>query len=200
MSNKSINRTGNSRILKWGNITKKETNMRKSFFVFGLAYVCLIVLPISAYADKCDDMKNKASSTFEEASSANAQGDSARAIELYEEAAGYYQKASQMRNCNCPLINKSATTNVEICKHNIDNIRKQMEGNAEVDTFNQGVAKFNEGNSYARNGEWELAVNSFDEAEKIWNGIDPSSGEAGKNAQQMAKTANELSQKARLQM
>lgn len=174
--------------------------MRKSFFVFWLASLCLAVLPLSAYADKCEDMKNKASSTFEEASSANAQGDSARAIELLEEAAGYYQQASQMRNCDCPLINKSAATNVEICRNNIDSIRKQMEGNAEVDVFNQGVAKFNEGNIHARNGEWELAVNSFDEAERIWNEIDPSSGEAGKKAQQMAKTANELSQKARLQM
>lgn len=174
--------------------------MKKKFFAFLVAHLCLVVLPLSAYADKCEDMKNKASSTFDAASSANAQGNYARAIELFEEAGGYYQKTSQMKNCDCPLINKSATSNAEICRNNVVRIRKQMESNTVVGTFNQGVAKFNEGNIYARNGKWELAVSSFDEAEKIWKGIDPSSGDAGKNAQQMAKQANELSQRARQQM
>lgn len=36
--------------------------MKKNFFVFLVAHLCLVVLPLSAYADKCEDMKNKASS------------------------------------------------------------------------------------------------------------------------------------------
>lgn len=174
--------------------------MRKSFFAFLVAHLCLVALPLSVLADECDDMANNAKSKFHEAQAAQAQEDYDRAIKLFEEAGGYYQTASRMKNCNCPLIERSATNNVEICRNNVVGIRKQIADKTTVDSFNQGVLKFNEGNTYARDGQWALAANSFNEAEIIWRGIDPSSGQAGKNAQLMAEQAKELLQKARQQM
>lgn len=181
-------------------------NIKKNIFVSISVGLCCLIQPLSVFADKCDDVANKASETFYEARDASEQQDYARAVELYEKAGRYYKKASKMKNCRCPKIESSASNNVEICKENADSNRKAIEDQQNyevesqvVETYKQASTIFNEGNSYARNQQWDLAVTSFEEAEMIWRGID-SSSQNGQRAQQAADQASKLADLARQRM
>jgi tetratricopeptide (TPR) repeat protein len=177
----------------------------KNFITALLGLLCF-VQPSSAFADKCDDVANKASDIFHQARDASDRQDYARAVELYEEAGQYYKEASQMKNCRCPKIESSASSNVEICKRNADSNRKAVENQHNYaeelqvfEKYNHASSLFNKGNTFARNQQWDLAVSSFEEAETIWRSID-SSSENGKNAQQSADQARKLADLARKQM
>ena len=174
--------------------------IKRNIFVF-LA-VCLFVLtqPLAVFADICDDVMEKANQLSIDAREASAQEEYAEAINLYKEAGRYYKKASKMKNCRCPKIAKASKDSVILCKTSADSIRKYLQKSQVFETYNQAVMKFNEGNSYARNQQWELAVSSFEEAEMIWSSIDPTNTENGIKAQQSAEKAGELANLARQRM
>ena len=91
-------------------------HIKKNIFIIAVAGLCVFVQPLSVFADKCDDVANRASATFSEARAADNRQEFATAAKLYEKAGRYYQKASKMKNCRCPKIEDSAKSNVEICQ------------------------------------------------------------------------------------
>lgn len=181
--------------------------VKKDIFVYASACLFIFAQPLLVYADKCDDTFDKAKQIFSVARTAAKQEEYEKAAQLYEEAGRYFLKASKMKNCRCPKIESSGKNNVTICKENAARSRKTLEGKRKYEedsqifeTYNQAAAKFNEGNSYARNQQWELAVNSFEEANLIWRGIATTDTENGRRAQQAADQAVKLAELARQKM
>lgn len=166
---------------------------------------CLIfLLPVPVSADLCDDIMKKAHRIFDAAKAASKQGEFANAVKFYEEAEGYYNKVSVIRNCRCSKIVGSAKKSISICRKNAANSRialaNQENYEAEVkivEIYNLGARKYNQGNSYARNQQWELAINAFEEASEIWKSIASSETEKGREAMQWAEQARSLANLAR---
>ncbi|MCI5207791.1 MAG: hypothetical protein D3910_03130 [Candidatus Electrothrix sp. ATG2] len=79
--------------------------------ILAVLCLCILMVPIYALADKCDDVVEQASEIFDNAAAASEQGDYQEAATLYEKAATYYKKASRMKKCRCPKIAKSSRNN-----------------------------------------------------------------------------------------
>ena len=179
-------------------------NIKRIIVVFVAACLMVFSQPVYVFADRCDDVMEQARQTFDAAITASKQKEFAQAVELYEEAEGYYQQASEMRNCRCPKIADAAKRNIDICRHNGANNRKALEnqGNYEAEVkafeiYNQAQTKYNQGNSYARNQQWELAISAFEEAAEIWEGIASTETENGRRAVNAAEQARSLANLAR---
>ena len=174
-------------------------NVKKNILFFMMSGLCVLAQPFSVFADKCDDVANKASAIFDQAKNAADQQDFAEAADLYEKAERYYKNASKMKNCNCPTLQSTAITSVEICRKNAEKSRQASSEYGEVKVYNQATILFNEGNIQARNQQWSEAVSSFEQAEVIWRDIDTSSP-LGQKAQQAANEASKLANLARQQI
>lgn len=90
---------------------------------------CLFVFsqPIDAFADRCDDVMEVANKRFKAAGVASKQKEYAEAVNLYNKAERYYVKASKMKNCRCPKIERAATYRVSHCRDYAAQNRKALE-------------------------------------------------------------------------
>ena len=179
-------------------------NVKRTIVVFVAACLFIFSQPLYVSADRCDDVMEEASRTFDDAMAASKQKEYAEAVELYEEAEEYYKKASEMRNCRCSKIAGSSKRNMSICRKNAANNRKALENQENyeaevkvVEIYNQAKMKFNQGNSYARSQQWELAISAFEEAEEIWESIASTETENGRRAMQSTEQARNLANLAR---
>ena len=67
-----------------------------------------------------------------------------------------------------------------------------------VEEYNQAKEKYNEGNTYARNREWDKAIAAFEEAVQIWESVGAATqSENGKRALKGAKQARDAANLAR---
>ena len=170
----------------------------KNFFVAFFA-VCLFVILQSSnvFADECDDIMAKARKLSTQGVAAHNQMNFAEAVRLWEESEKYFQKASEMKNCRCPKIEGNAKKSVEICRKNVEKTRLAMKNQGFVDKYNQGIKKFSEANSLAKNKQWEEAISAFGEAQSVFESIASDETENGKKAKKLAQKAEELANLAR---
>ncbi len=171
--------------------------IKRIICIFGALCFFIGFQPLYVLADRCDDAADQAGRLFEAAKAASNNKEYDRAIQLYEEAETSYQSVAEMRNCRCPKIAGSARQNVSICRQNIVSIQEYTTKERFIDVYNQATIKFNEGNSYARNKQWDLAVSSFEEADRIWGSIASTDTENGRRALNSAKQARGLAELAR---
>jgi len=177
-----------------------QMKLQRTIWVFVMVG---LFLPFQVvYADQCDDMFDKADSIFESAKEAGNQKDYNRAAELYEKAAKYYDKVANMRNCRCPKIHKASRNNVRISRENANKYRKWIKGYAAevklTEEYNQAKERYNEGNTYARNRQWDKAIAAFQEAAQIWDGVGAATqSENGRRALESAKLARDAANLAR---
>jgi tetratricopeptide (TPR) repeat protein len=174
--------------------------IQKNIWVFVM--VGLFVSSQLVYADQCDDIVDKAHGIFDSAKKAANQKNYNRAAELYENAAKYYDKVANMRNCRCPKIYRTSKNNAKISGENADKHRKWMKEYATevgiIEEYNQAKEKYNEGNTYARNREWDKAIAAFEEAAQIWESVGAATqSENGKRALKGAKQARKAANLAR---
>jgi len=178
-------------------------NMKKHVWVYVLAgLVGLCIFPKSLYADQCDDLFAKAHGIFESAKEAAKQKNYDAAIELYQEATAYYGLVANMRNCRCPKIAGSAQYNANLSREMANKYREiAKEYAAEkrlYDDYNKAMEKFNEGNTYARNREFDKAIAAFEEAASIWEGVSAATqSENGIRAAKAAQQAHDAANLAR---
>lgn len=66
-----------------------------------------------------------------------------------------------------------------------------------MEVYNQAKDRFNEGNDFARNRDWENAVYAFEEAAEIWDGISGNETENGRRAVENAEKARNAAELAR---
>jgi len=168
-----------------------------------IAALCgLLILPQLLRADQCDDLFAKAHGIFESAKEAAQQKNYDRAVGLSQEAAEYYGQVSTMRNCRCPKIAGTSQRNADLCKelaNKYQAIAKEYAAEKKLyDDYNRAMEKFNEGNTYARNREWDKAIAAFNDAAYIWGGVSVSTqGENGRRAAKAAQQARDAANLAR---
>lgn len=197
---------------------RERMNGTKNMFVFVAALLLVLAHPLYVSADICDDTMDEAKRLYNSAMAASEQKQQARAIQLYETAEKYYQKASLMKNCRCPKIEKSSKANVQLCRENVSNIKRYLESQRKyeaqkeaqvqiveaqvkvVEIYEQAASQYNQGNSYAQSGQWQNAINAFENAARIWDSIASTQTENGNKAIQNAKQARELAALARQRM
>lgn len=148
------------------------------------------------YADECDDIFTKAESIIEAAKESENQKNYERAIELYKEAAECYEQVANMQDCRSPKIFEASRNNAELCRTAADEFQKVMEEYAaEVkfyEEYNQAQEKYNAGNTYAKNREWDEAIAAFEEAAQMWESIGAATqSETGKKALRLAQQARD---------
>ena len=189
-------------------------NVKRNIVVFVAASLFIFSHPLNVFADRCDDVFEEASQKFESARTVSKQKEYAEAIELYEEAEGYYKKVSEMKNCRCSKIAGTAKDNVSICRKNAAinkrSLENQVNYEAEVEAYeaevkivdisNRAIKKFNQGNSYARGQQWESAISAFEEAAEIWESIASTETKNGRKAMQSAKKSREMADLAGQQL
>jgi len=90
---------------------KHKNNLFLLLLILGM-----MALPLTAGAELCRDLNDKAHQTFDAASAAHEQEDYVRAARLYEEAGRYFQQVAEMTDCSCPKIVRSAGKNVQISR------------------------------------------------------------------------------------
>lgn len=189
--------------------------------VFVAASLVVFSQPLKVMADRCDDVFEEANNKFEAAKTASRLNQYARAIELYKEAEGYYRDVSIMENCRCSEITGSALDNADICNKNVAISQRALENQAAneaklaaykaelelyeaevkfVDISNLATEKFNLGNSYARDQQWEKAVIAYEEAAEIWDSIASAESENGEKALQSARESRNWADFARQQL
>ncbi|MCI5142842.1 MAG: hypothetical protein D3909_14170 [Candidatus Electrothrix sp. ATG1] len=168
--------------------------------ILAVLCLCILMVPIYALADKCDDVVEQASEIFDNAAAASEQGDYQEAATLYEKAATYYKKASRMKKCRCPKIAKSSRNNVDICAKNAEKNRKRQKAETEYETYNEALDIAKQGHAYARKGQWADAIRSFEEAATIWESIASSQTENGKQARKAAEETRKHAELARQRM
>lgn len=162
-------------------------------FVLLVLFFLISMHPLLVYADKCDDLLSKARQNFSAAHAALEAKDYVRAESLYKSAGRYYERLSRIKNCWCPKMAPGAKKNIPVCRKNAALARDYI-------AYNQAAARFNQGNSFARNHQWEYAVNAFEDAEKIWGSIASTNNKNGRKAEESAKRAHELANLARERM
>jgi len=149
------------------------------------------------YADECDDAYHEAGAIYDSAKEALNEKDYERAADLYEAAAAEYEKVSAMKGCRCPKIAGSSRKQMASCQDSAAKYRKQAEKQEAFEEYNRARDRFNEGNDYARNGEWDNAIDAFEEAAEIWEGIADTETENGRLAAKMTKQARDAADLAR---
>ena len=177
--------------------------LQKKTTILVIISLLFFLLPASAPAEDCYDIRDKADQTFEAAREAAKQKNYARAAELFERAQKYYRSITK-GECSCPKIVASAKENIQICKANAANSRQALKNQRKyeaekqvVATYNRAKDKYNQGNTYARNQQWANAVTAFEKAASIWRNIASTESENGKRAKKMAEKADKLADLAR---
>ena len=166
--------------------------MRLQGNVWLLLLMGLLVSVQPVHADECSDMFAEAGVVFDSAKEAVNQKDYGRAAELYEQAGRSYEEIANMKDCGFPGIQKTAQRNVEISRDAAAQARLAVQ-------YEVAVGKYDEGNTYARNRQWDQAVAARLEAAEIWEGIGSATqSELGKNAVESARLAREAAKSAEL--
>lgn len=169
-----------------------------------LAYVMIgLFVPFQLlYADQCDEVYNEAKDVYNSAIEAIKQKDFDRAVELFNEAAEQYDKVADMENCRCPKIPGNSQKKANRSREMADKYQEVGEEYAAelqlYEEYNQAQEKFIEGNTYARNREWDNAIDAFEEAAQIWESVGGATqSENGKRALKSAKQARDAADLAR---
>lgn len=180
--------------------------LQKKTTILIIAGLLFFLLPSSAMAEDCYDIRDKADQAFAAAREASQQKDYARAVNLFEKAEEYYRSITEME-CSCPKIVASAKKNIPICETNAANSRQALKNQRKyeaekqvVATYNRAKDKYNQGNRYARDQQWSDAVTAFEKAATTWESIASTETENGRKAIQMAKKADKLADIARQRM
>ena len=180
--------------------------LQKKTTILIIAGLLFFLLPASAMAEDCYDIRDKADQAFEAARDAAQQKDYARAVKLYEKAEKHYRSITEME-CSCPKIVASARENIPICQTNAANSRQALKNQRKyeaekqvVATYNRAKDKYNQGNRYARNQQWADAVTAFEKAATIWRSIASAETENGRKARNLAEKADKLADLARQRM
>lgn len=167
-------------------------------------WICIMVmvmlfLPLRIlHAGECDEVYAKAKNIHTSANKAVEQKNFEKAVQLYREAARYYDQASTMQDCDCPKIHKASRGNSEICENMILKCENWKQEYTFLEDYNRATARFNEGNAYARNREWDEAISAFEEAAQVWEDIASSAqDENGQQASRSAKQARDAADSAR---
>lgn len=157
--------------------------------MFTIMLICMFTIPLSGWADQCAETKKEAHKIFGVAQAASKQENYAEAIELYESALELFTKVTKMTDCKKPANRTCAGKNIPICKNNIKNNKTAIENKAKYEKnvesyeiYNQGKVKYNEGTKFAKNRQWEQAINAFKEAEDLWDSITSNETENGRKA------------------
>lgn len=81
-------------------------------------FVCLFLFSqaASAFADRCDDVMDRADQIYGLAENASKQGEYADAVSLYKKAEKYYLIAAKMKKCRCPKIEGNARGKARTCR------------------------------------------------------------------------------------
>jgi len=113
--------------------------MNKIIIIFVSACLFVFSQPLYAFADRCDDVMAKANQIFDAARVASKQKEYAESVNLYKKAERGYQKASKMKNCRCPKIERAATYRVSHCRGYAAQDRKALESleNYYEDSYSQ---------------------------------------------------------------
>jgi hypothetical protein len=177
--------------------------MKRHIGIYAFAVLIgLCISPQFLHADQCDDLFARAHGIFESAREAAKQKNYDRAAELYTEAAAYYGQVANMRNCRCPKIAGTSQNNANLSREMANKYQEMAKEYATekklYEDYNKAMAKFNEGNNYARNREWDKAIAAFEEAALIWEGVSAATqSENGKRAVEAAKQARDAANLAR---
>ncbi len=176
--------------------------IQKNILVYVIVIVGLFVPFQLLYADQCDEIFAKAKGISESAKEAVNQKNYDRAAELYKGAAEYYEQVANMQNCRCPKISGSSQYNAKLCRERAYKYQEMMKEYAtEVklyEEYNQAKEKYNKGNSYAKNRQWDKAVVAFEEAAQIWESVGAATqSENSKRALRAAKQARDAANLAR---
>ena len=177
--------------------------MKKHNCVYVLAVLAaLCISPKILYADQCDDLFAKACNISESAKQAAIQINYDRAAELYQEAAEYYGQVANIKDCRWPKIVDASQYNARFCREMADKYREiAKEYAAEkqaYNDYNRALEKFNLGNTYVRNRQWDKAVAAYEEAASIWEGVSAATqSENGKRAAKAAQQARDAANLAR---
>ncbi len=122
-----------------------------------------------------------------------------KAIMLYEKAEEYHREVVSMEGSCHPANVRYSMENIVFCQERVEDIKryKKNKVNYEKDLeifeiYNKAKAIYIEGNAYARNQQWKLAVSSFEEAETIFTSIASPETENGRKAIKAAKDAKKL--------
>ena len=89
----------------------------------------------------------------------------------YEEAAEYFEKIADRGNCECPIIEKNAQSNADKYYQQADKCDDLALEHELYKEYQLAVEICTEGHSYARDGNYEDAIDAFEEAAEIWDGI-----------------------------
>jgi tetratricopeptide (TPR) repeat protein len=171
------------------------------------AYACAVLIglcisPRFLHADQCDDLFAKAHGVFESAREATKQNNYDSAAELYQEAAAYYGQVATMQNCRCPTIagtsQRNANLSRELAKKYQERAKDYATEKKLYEDYNKAMEKYKEGDTYARNREWDKAIAAFEEAARIWDGVSTATqSENGKKAAKAAQQARDAANLAR---
>ncbi|MCD4779835.1 MAG: hypothetical protein K8S27_04715 [Candidatus Omnitrophica bacterium] len=186
-------------------------NVQKKWLMFMTICVLFFSDPLNASADRCADVFDKGHQKFKAAKEAGGQKKYNQSIRLYKEAQRHYWQASNMMNCKCPKLNKTAKNNVNICDGNIEIMKKNLKTqtkyqknlNTEAkayDKYNKAQRIFEQGDSFAKRKQWSRAYEAYREAAMLWESVAMTNrSENGRKARQAARQARDLAKKARQQ-
>ena len=167
-----------------------QMRLQRNFWLLLMAGLLVSVQPV--HADECFNMFTEAGVEFSSAREAINQKDYGRAAELYEQAGQYYEEVANMTNCSHPEIQGTAQKNVKIS-------RDAAAGAKLAAQYMVAMEKYDEGNAYTRNREWDPAVAAYLEAAQIWEQIGSATqSELGKNALESAQLARDGAKSAQL--
>jgi len=142
--------------------------MRKLPAVVVLACILSLLGAVTAFADACDDIwdkAKKAESLGKNAEQAEKFGDAAR---YYEEAARHYGEVGKRTDCQCPKIAKSSRHNAELYAELADWAKGKQKFAKFEDRFKKAKAYDEKGRNLARKGRFAEAAKAFSLAEQSW--------------------------------
>jgi hypothetical protein len=137
-----------------------------------LILTIILMFPLhNLYADECDDDYQKAKSHLETAREAHNEKDYELAAEYYEYAAEFFEQIAQRGECWCPKILRAAPSNAERYYEKASECRNWTQELKLHEEYNRAAGICREGHTCARNKNYEDAIDLFEEAAEIWDGI-----------------------------
>jgi len=177
--------------------------VKKGVFLFVVLGLCFSARTL--YAGLCDDIYYKAKAVHEAANEAVTQKDFSRAVELYQESIRYYEQAPGMGDCDCPKIPAAAESRAASCREMVAKCQATMTRRAAEERiygeYGRAKERYIEGNTFARKRQWDSAIEAFEDAARIWEGLARESqsvnGEKAADAARQARDAADLAREYR---
>lgn len=181
---------------------------RKAFSMLTAALAVLASLPGPARADRCEDVYRDGDRSFRAARQAADKKRYGRAARLYEEAGRYYLRVAAMKKCSCPALAANAGHNAGMCRSSAE-LMRQKAAAAEGPAARAGrrspapeesaaghvrawaEEEYRRGEEAARNGQWDEAVRSFEEAAGLWDSLASNDADDGREAREAAELARD---------